>query len=120
MVITDVTGLDLLAFGPYEVRIRPLTLDQAREAVRVSGVYASAVSDPSTAEVFSDLLGVRLTASADVPRVTAGAWILVGRLLGTQPPEPPSLVPQTSVDWFLVEVRYVTDPNPFSLESLYG
>jgi len=117
MIILNAFSLSmipLLTEGDDEnLRIRLLTLDQAREMARDA---VSFVGHASTARIFSTLLGRPVDVRRESVRVSPGMPALVGQYRGPRLEEGATELPEgAGIDWIRVEV--VPSPVPSQEEA---
>jgi hypothetical protein len=93
----------LPADGEHLVRVRPVTLEEARSLARDA---VSAVGHADTAAIFAAELEVPVANARATLRLTPGAELLVGQYEGPRLPEgATALPPGATLRWLLVAVE---------------
>lgn len=94
--------------GPVTLRVRPLSLEQARKIVAddiTCGALVSAVGHADTARIISDLLGVEIPPNRITVKLRRYDDAIVAQYCGPRLPEGATrLPPGAEIRFFLVEV----------------
>ncbi len=104
LILLNAFSVNMLMEFPALVRIQRMTLEEARAEI-VRG-FTSAVGHASTAEIFSELLGVPIPYCRCDVTLLPGDRALLGQYRGPRLPEGITrLPPGATVDWFWITLE---------------